>query len=65
MVELSWAYTSDRAMARATRVERVKRGIVLKGGVDGGSKKSRERRGKRVRWEARQEASPFYLQEKY
>ena len=28
----SWAYTLDEMTARATKVERVKRGIVLKSG---------------------------------
>jgi len=28
----SWAYTLDETMAMATKVERVKRGIILKSG---------------------------------
>jgi hypothetical protein len=34
----------DEAMARATKVERVKRGMVLKSGVDGRWKESSEKK---------------------
>lgn len=42
----SWAYTTDEMTARATRGERVKRGMVLKSGGGGlaGSKKVREKK---------------------
>jgi hypothetical protein len=43
VVELSWAKTLDEAMAMATKVERAKRGIVLKGYFDGGKKRRGER----------------------
>lgn len=46
-VPLSWANTLDAMMAMATKVERVKRGIVLKsGGGMSWAKGTRERRRK-------------------
>jgi hypothetical protein len=55
--ELSWACTLDAAMARATKVERAKRGIVLKSGGlcrrEGKRGERRKRKRENVR-EARQ-----------